>query len=505
MELFKRYSFWLGIPLIFIGLIVYWILQIWGVLALIPLIAGGLLTIAGAVLNWQQILQLLTRRTAKYGMSSLAGTLVVVAILVFANLILSNFNYRTDTTAAGQYSLADQTIKILKNLDQPVDVKVFETETNRDAMDERLQEYGHYSSKFKWEIVDPDKQPEVAEQYNIKSLGQAVVESGAKKETIDEFSEQNLTNALIKVTRNETKTVYFVTGHGEHEISDQAESGLQKASDAIKAQNYVARDLFLAGADSIPSDASVVVAGAKTDYLPKELSMLSDYIGKGGNVLFLLDPSPAQGFNEFLAKYHFQVGNDMVVDFSGLGQLFGAGPTVPLVNSYGDSPITENFRVMTFFPLVRSVNVDVPASATGYNGTVLARSNQRSWGETDLDRIRQTSQASQDDNDVPGPVPLGASMEVPAGSSGKSRLVVFGDSDFATNRYFDNQGNGDLFMNSVNWLLQDEDLISVRPKVPEDRRITMTQSQVASVRILVVILLPILILGAGGVVYWKRR
>ncbi len=191
---------------------------------------------------------------------------------------------------------------------------------------------------------------------------------------------------------------------------------------------------------------------------------------------------------------------------SGVGQLFGAGPTVPLVNNYGDHAITENFGVMTFFPLVRSVDVSLPSGATGYNGTVIARTNQRSWGETNIQRIQTESRANQDDEDVAGPVPVAGAMEVPVtGASGSSRVVVFGDSDFATNRYFGSQGNSDLFMNSINWLLQDEDLISVRPKSPEDRRVNMSQSQVASVRIFVVILLPLLLLGAGGFVYWKRR
>ncbi len=507
MELFKRYSFWSGLILVFVGLILYWILGVWGAAPLVPLFLGAGLVIAGAVLNWDNLQDLFSRQTTQYGMSSLAGTLIVLALLVLVNLVLSNFSYRTDTTAAGQYSLADQTVSVLKNLEQPVEVKAFLTQGNRRYVEDQLTEYAHHSSRFDWEIVDPDKRPEVAEAYNIRSLGQLVVEAGNRRETIDDYSEQNLTNAVIKVTRQETKTVYFTTGHGEHEISDDAESGLQQAVSAIENQNYVAKDLFLAGEDSIPGDASVVVIpGVQTELLEKEITMLTEYIENGGNVLFLLDPPPALGLSDFLANYYFEVGENIVVDMSGVGQLFGAGPTVPLVNNYGGHPITENFGVMTFFPLVRSVDVNLPSGATGYNGTVIARTNQRSWGETNIQRIRTESRANQDDEDLPGPVPIAAAMEVPSGGSpGNSRLVVFGDSDFATNRYFNSQGNGDLFMNSINWLLQDEDLISVRPKSPEDRRVNMSQSQVASVRILVVILLPILLLGAGGVVYWKRR
>jgi len=250
----------------------------------------------------------------------------------------------------------------------------------------------------------------------------------------------------------------------------------------------------------------VVIAGPQTEFLETEFTKISEYINNGGSVLFMLDPPPGQGLSGFLSQYYFEVGENIVVDNSGVGQLFGMGPTVPLVNNYTDHAVVADFGLMSFFPLVRSVGVNVPSDATGYTGQTLAQTNQRSWGETDIQRIQTQSEAQQDEDDVAGPVSVAAAMEITSpASSGQSRLVVFGDSDFATNRYFDAQGNGDLFMNALNWLLQDEDLISVRPKQPEDRRVNMTQSQVAGVRIFVVILLPLFILGIGGFVYWKRR
>lgn len=507
MDLLKRYGFWIGIALVLIGFVLRWILGVWSAPVLISLILGGILTIAGIAVNWSNLFEFFGRKTTKYGMSSLLGIVIVLIIVIFANLILNKFNWRKDTTAAGQYSLADQTVKVLKNLDQEVTAIAFDVENNRRHLEDRLGEYEQYSGKFNWRFVDPDKSPEVAKRYNIRNLGTIVVESGVKTERIDEYTEQNLTNAIIKVTREETKNIYFTSGHGEKSIEDDGNSGLKSAADAIKEQNYVTNDLFLAGQDSIPGDASVVViAGPQTEFFDKELNMLAEYIGSGGSVLFLVDPQTTTGLPSFLRKYYFAVGNNIVVDASGIGQLFGAGPTVPLVNSYGDHDITGDFGLMTFYPLARSVQVDVPSDATGYTGTELAMTSRNSWGETDLERISGASQANQDPEDLSGPVPLAASMEVPEPAGGSNaRLVVFGDSDFATNRYFNAQGNGDMFMNAVNWLLQDEDLISVRPNQPEDRRVQMTQSQVRTVLILIVILLPVLILVAGGVIYWVRR
>ncbi|MCF7804839.1 MAG: Gldg family protein [Candidatus Marinimicrobia bacterium] len=507
MDLLKRFGIWVGIALILVGFVLSWILGTWGAPVLIPLILGAVLAVTGVVFNWSYIREISGRQTTKYGVSSIIGIVIVLVIVVIANLILNEFNWRVDTTAAKQFSLADQTVKVLQNLEQDVEAIAFDVESNRSRLEDRLKEYEEQSSKFSWRFVDPDKKPEIAKQYNIRNLGTIVVEAGTKTERIDSYSEQNLTNALIKVTRTETKKVYFTTGHGEHAIGDDGESGLQSASAAIEEQNYVAEKLFLANLDSIPGDASVVVIpGPQTEFFDKEFNMLAQYIDKGGNVFFMLDPQGSPRMKDFLAKYYFEPGDNIVVDASGIGQLFGAGPTVPLVNNYGDHTITEGFGLMSFYPLARSMGVNVPSNASGYSGNVLAQTSRNSWGETDLDRISSASQAEQDPEDMAGPVPLASAMEVPNSSgSVKGRLVAFGDSDFATNRYFNAQGNGDLFMNSVNWLLQDEDLISVRPNAPEDRRIQMSQSQVRTVLILVVILLPVLILVVGGVMYWTRR
>lgn len=507
MDVLKRYGFWVGIALVLIGLVVQWILGVWGAPALIPLILGAILTVTGIAVNRTKVREIFGRQTTQYGLSSMTGVLIVIVLLVIVNLILSDINWRKDTTAAGQYSLAEQTVKVLRNLEEPVIVKAFDVETSRQFLEDRLEAYGDYSNNFEWEFIDPDKQPEIAQQYEIRSLGTIVIESGAKIERIDEYTEENLTNAIIKVTREETKQIYFTTGHGEHPLNESAETGMQNALNAIEQQNYVANEIFLAEQDSVPADASVVViAGAETEFLEKELTLLRDFLLDGGNLMFLVDPEPKQGFTDFLQDYYFDIGDNIVVDRSGLGQLFGMGPAAPLVNTYTDHPVVDDFGVMTFFPLVRSVEVNVPDEASGYSGQVLAHTSENSWGETDIAPGQQQQEVGQDPDEMGGPVPVAAAMEAPVpGGTQNARILVFGDSDFATNRYYNAQGNGNLFMNGVNWLLQDEDLISVQPKSPEDRQIQLNQSQVRLVLILVIILLPVAILIGGGVVYWKRN
>ena len=224
-------------------------------------------------------------------------------------------------------------------------------------------------------------------------------------------------------------------------------------------------------------------------------------MNNGGSALILLDPPPAAGLTDFLKKWSIDVGNNFVVDASGVGRLFGAGPSIPLVTSYGHHKITDHFNVMTFFPLVRSVGPANPP-VTGVNAEQLLASNDRSWGETNL----KSNEASFDEKaDLKGPVPLATVATKDAGENKKARLIVYGDSDFASNSTFGLQGNGNLFLNTVSWLAQDENFISIRPKSPEDRRLTMTESQGRLVSYVMLLLLPAGVLVAGISVWMKRR
>jgi ABC-type uncharacterized transport system involved in gliding motility auxiliary subunit len=231
------------------------------------------------------------------------------------------------------------------------------------------------------------------------------------------------------------------------------------------------------------------------------MEIIEGFLGKGGSALIMLDPPPAPSRSDFMKKWSIDVGNNFVVDASGVGRLFGAGPTIPLVTNYSHHKITENFKVMTFFPFVRSVTPIEPA-ANGVMVEKLLQSNERSWGETNL---KSNEAAFDEKTDLKGPVSLAVAATKDQGSNKKSRLVVYGNSAFAANGAFGLQGNGNLFLNTVSWLAQDENFISIRPKNPDDRRITMTDAQGRLVSYVLVLLLPVGIIGAGIKVWAQRR
>jgi ABC-type uncharacterized transport system involved in gliding motility auxiliary subunit len=233
------------------------------------------------------------------------------------------------------------------------------------------------------------------------------------------------------------------------------------------------------------------MAGPTTEPFSNETEALDAYLQKGGSALILLDPPPGASLSEFLKKWSVEVGNNVVLDASGVGRLIGMGPAAPLVtpNGYGAHKITERMsRVMTFFPLVRSIS---PAATPAEGLTVekLLNTNERSWGETD----------------IKGPLSLAVVVSKNIGENKKARLSVFGDSDFASNAYYTQVGNGNLFLNTVNWLSGDESFISIRPKNPEDRRLTLSEAQGRLVSYVMLLFLPAGVLLTGVSVWMKRR
>jgi ABC-type uncharacterized transport system involved in gliding motility auxiliary subunit len=515
MKKYLQYSGITGLALLVIGFVIYSINSVVTTIAAIFMIVGVALLVLYTVLNFSQIKQGLSSRSAKFGSNAALTIIFVLGILIVLNIVFNRFSLRADTTAAKQFSLAEQTRKVLKNLDQDVKVTGFFKSGDEFQLNELLTEYSHYSPRFSFRFIDPDKKPGEAKRYDIKAYNTVVVESGGKEEKITKSTEEDITNAMIKVTREGVKKVYFTTGHGERDYDGSDRFGFSALKKALEDENYQTDKILLAQQDSIPSDCSVlVIAGPKSDLFEKEENMLNDYLKTGGTVLFMLDPDAPDSYVNLLSQWGIKVDKDIVVDASGIGQLFGAGPTIPIVSQYKDHTITKDFRVMTVFPEARSISAE-KNPPSGVTVTELATTSPRSWGETGS---LTSGRVSLDDQDIRGPVSILTVAQKDAEKAkkredkyglgtgnAKTRLAVFGDSDFATNGSINLQGNSDLVLNTISWLAEEEDLISVRPKDPEDRRLNLTARQSKIMLYFGVILLPVVIFGAGIAVYRKRK
>lgn len=500
------------------------------------LAAAGLVCVLIYVIGqWREFVTFFSGRQARYGTLSIVSVIVVLGILAGLNYIATRQNKRWDLTSNKQFTLSDQTTKILQGLKEPLKMIAFEQADRMSRFRDRLQEYAQQSRQVSVEYLDPDKEPGLARQYEIPAYGTVVVEHKGRVEKVTGESEQDLTNAIIKVVSGQLVKAYFVQGHGEHDTASSDEQrGYSIVTEALRKENFAIEKLALVQSATVPADASlVVIAGPQNDYLPPEIDALRRYLNKGGKVLFMVDPPdrvdspPLTNLIALIKEWGIEVGNNVVIDRSGIGQLVGRGPGMPIAIDYPPHAITERFNnVMTGFPLARSVTPST-AAPSGRTAQTIIETSKASWADSDVKALAERRPLGFDEaaGDKQGPISLAAAIattapEQPAapkaqptqGSNGQNepakretRVVVIGDSDFVTNANLNVPGNGNLFLNTVNWLAQQENLISIRPKQPDDRRVTLTQEQLGWVMLFSVVLLPGLVVATGIYTWWRRR
>ena len=483
---------------------------------------GGLVvTILYALTQWRDIARSLSGRNVKYGSVAAVGVIVMLGVLVAVNWIASRQNKRWDLTETSQFSLSEQTRQILTELDQPVRIQVFYTETAQPYRD-RLTEYSYISNKVSVEYVDADRNPLEAQNAEIETVPTLIIDYAGRTERATSAEEQAVTNALKKLIEGKAKKLYFVQGHGEHDPTASTAEGYSAVADALKNDNFEVANLTLAQAGSVPDDASVVVvAGPRTDLLAGEADALRAFLKRGGKVHLMIDP-PDKGASLELPnvlalarEWGMELGNNLVVDASGIGRMLGTDASVPVAMPV-QHPITNNFRVMTAFPLARSVT-PIEGGSGGHTAQKIIETSPQSWGETDIAGLYATGQPepNTDRGDQTGPLSLAAAASAaapdapapaePDAPKPETRVVVVGDSDFASNRYIGLQGNRELFLNMSNWLAQQEDLIAIRPRDPQSRPIEMTADQGLMVYWFTMGILPLLFFLNGVRVWWKRR
>ena len=490
----------------------YAIYASWGGLALVLLYTLG---------QWREIVAFFRRRNARLGVIASVSVLVGVGILIAVNYLSAQQNKRWDLTSNQQYTLSDQSIRLLRGLKQPVKFLVFDKTENIGAFKPRLDEYQYQSKQVSVEYIDPDKKPVPAKEYEIQSYGTVVVEYMGRRERVTASGEQDLTGALVKVLNPKEQRVYFLSGHGEKDPANTERAGYSSMIDALRRDNYQWEKLVLAQTNMIPDNATVlVIAGPRTDLLEGEVGLIREYLQKrAGKLLVMLDPPDPGGgqtplLTGLLREWSIEPGNNLVIDASGMGRLFGADASVPVAATYPPHPITTGFELITAFPLARSMS---PAEkpADGRTPSAIIQTSPRSWAEADLAPKGQV-EMNPDKGDKQGPVSIAVAVSAPAQTGTaeqkddatekpETRVVAVGDSDFATNAALGIQGNADLFMNTIAWLAQQENLIAIRPKEAADRRLTVTADQMKVITWMSLLIVPALVLGAGVFTWWRRR
>ena len=455
--------------------------------------------------------QLLHARQTKYATYAVFYVLIILAIVVIANVLADRYNKSFDTTANKRYSLSEQTAKIVKGLKQPATITYYDQSTKFTQAKDTLDQYANLSPKVHVEYVDPDKKPEIARAAGIRNYGTAVVQIGDRKEEAASITEEGITGAFIRDEKTTTRTVCFVEGSGEHRIEDSDRSGYSRLKDLLSKEEYQTQSVNLVvKADIPPTCTVVVIAGPESDYQQPEVDAIAKFVESGGRALFLLDPPLKIGreqiadndaLSKALQSWGVTPDKNLIIDLNPIGQMAGLGPQVALVTSYDSHAIVNDLkRTVTGFPLSRSLEIK-----NGDKTTVekLFSSSDSSLATTKLD---SPDINPKDPKNTNGPLLLAAAGTYKSGKeNSQGRFVVMGSSSWAANSFISFNGNRDLALNTINWLASDEDLISIRPKERDDRRITLTQAQMSWVRISSQFLLPLIVIFAGVSVWWRRR
>jgi ABC-type uncharacterized transport system involved in gliding motility auxiliary subunit len=475
------------------------------------------------------------------GVGALVATIAVVGILVVVALISTAYHHAWDLTANRRQSLSHESRRALATLPRDVALLAFSLTGRDQPVKDLLRQYADASPRIRYEIIDPQREVGKARQYEITSADTIAVVSGSRRETLTFADEEKLTNAILKVTREGSRKVYFTTGHGERQIDDVSEPGLDRLTSALEDAGYATAALNLATAAGVPEDAdAVVVAGPGADLLEPEPERLRRYLERGGHLMVLAEPTrtPTPKVATLVKPYGIEL-RDMILIEPNLRIL--PDPLAVVVDQFGSHPITSgrgNRGFVALLPIARPV---IPADQppAGVQLSWLARSSTTSWA-TPTDAVKPGARLGFDARrDLKGPVTVAVAATFPAtaaagggSASGASptaspaattspaagrpaaeagetstprgRLVVVGDVDLASNQFLGFQANRDLVVGAVSWLASENAVLSIGKPQGGVSPLFLTPGQNLAA-LLVAFLLPVGTAAVGVATWLSRR
>jgi len=493
----------LGLAFLFAGWMLMFLLPgtravAWGILAL-----GAALVAGAAILDFRRVRGALASQRGRFGVATTVRVALFAGIILLANAISVGVFHRFDFTGVAQFTLTSQTKGVLAKLDSQIEIVSFFAPATPLAVSDYarslLAEYQSYTDRLSTREVDPDLQPDQARKYGVDQLGAAygvvVVRGPAGQRQVSgpqiaQEAEHALTSAILEVTGTKQRKVYFLTGHGERGIHADYDAARQGLRDNL----FQVDELDLAATPAVPADAAVlVVAGPRKSPTAGEMTIMREYLEHEGRLFLLLDPDPPPEFRQLLSRWRMDIQDGIIVD------------PVSYVAPNKDNimvPRTRNSFLLaeTYFPGATAV---IPQSdvADNLKPSALVWTSQEAWLDKDFAQGREPQWNGQVEKK--GPLAIGAFVST--GTDRGAHLVVLGDSDFASNRHFHNGDNGDLFATAVNWLAAGTEVLSIDRKVLAVRRLLISPEQERFLQVSSIGLLPLLLLLAGGYVWWRRR
>jgi gliding motility-associatede transport system auxiliary component len=444
---------------------------------------------------------------------------ILMAAVLFGLLVVlaDNHNRRFDLTPTKSFILSDEARHVAQSVTVPIKITAFynsQDSEQRRQMEDLLQLFRDASPRISYRLLDLDRSPAMAKKYNVSSFNTGVIEADGQLRDLHSIDEEEVTNGLLKLTRREKRTLCFVTGHGEHSPNDPSDrSGYSEVAKALEKEHFEVHSLDTVPPQGVPTDCTVVIfAGPSRDLLPGEADQLSRYLERGGQILLMIDPKAPTSIVEFLAQHNVRAGNDIVVDER--NRFYGADSFMPRVPIFDEGTFRKNLDTAAVFALARTVS-PLDKEQGSPKVLLLALTSADSWAHIDGGVIPEGKVQFRREVDKPGPLPVAVMVTTAAATppgqdsaSAGGRMVVFGDSDFASNLYLNLLGNKDLFMSTVGVLAEDEALIAVRRKgLPRSSLspVSLTERQGRMIFWSAVIMQPVGFACLGVLITWRRR
>jgi ABC-type uncharacterized transport system involved in gliding motility auxiliary subunit len=510
MEKLRKASFLLATLFILAALALKMFRPEWTLYRNIGAAIGGVFFLLSLYFERQSLKTFFSARATRHGINAVVMVLMVLGIIIVGNWIVSRHPLKYDTTKNKSFSLSSLTINSLKNLKKPVKITAFYTYSEDDAsrtkMKTLLDDYQRQTKMLEVKMIDPLKNLPLVRQYGVERNGTTIIEAGTQKTTINSTEEEEITNAILKVSARKQVTIYFLQGHKEPSISDFEASGLSAVSDALKKSNYQVKELGdLIAKNKVPDDCDLlIIASPGVQLGDNEIKAIEAYLASGGRAVVLDDPRADPSLGKLLAAYDVQTANDIVVDDSCNFPL--AGPVVPCVVPDRGTPVSKEFdnSSIVFFPESRSL-IYPEKGGSKINYTRIASTSSSSWGETDKEKAQ-----FDEGKDKKGPLTVGVIATRPADAQKKktneTRVVIFGDVSFAQNQFIGwSPWNYRLLSNCIAWLTEQENLIHLPPRSTQADTMTLSSTQLTYIMLLVVIVMPLAVLATGIAVWVKRK
>lgn len=452
----------------------------------------------------------ITQRTQRlFRLQQLFFYLLLIAVIMLLAKVSIETNQQFDWTANARHTLSETSLAFLADLEDDIQIQVFISPDDQyhSAVTDLLARYQNHTDKLNIRYIDPAFSPEQVRALNIQQQGEMVISQGSQQQHVFDLSEQSLTNALISVSRQKEQWLVFIEGHGERSLFEQSNFSFSTWSQQLQAQGFKLHAHNLAKTPELPDNtAALVITSPTRDWLPGEVAVVKDYLEQGGNLLWLAEPEQTNSLNALSESLGIEFVDGTVMDPNSV-MLGIDDPRFVLISDYANHPVgiaTASVSLLIEATAIQQTNTENTHDWLYLN---LLNSQPDAWVESNsITQDTLPLQKFDADADLSGPFSLGYVMTRASNNEAQEqRIAVIGDGDFVSNAYIGNAANLELSMALVNWLAQDDKLITIPIKTSIGTQLNLTKTHSIILGLGFLVVLPLLLLAIGLGIWWRRK